>query len=217
MKDVTIDATSAAISASVIALAHQLGLNVIAEGVETEAQLAFLERNGCDECQGYYFGKPVSVDAMLERLTRNEPFAMPPKAGVERTLLVVDDDAAVLSALSRLLRTESFRVLVAQSGREALELLASNEVRVVMSDERMPEMTGGEFFRRIRVQYPDVFRIILSGCVPVGSLVEEERSGIIDKFLSRPWNEDELRAEILSAFELQVLRRRRRRAEDVSV
>jgi len=84
-------------------------------------------------------------------------------AAAQRTLLLVDDEEYILTALKRLLRRESYRVLTAPSGHEGLELLAKNQVYVIISDQRMPGMMGVEFLRRAKDTYPDTVRIVLSG------------------------------------------------------
>jgi EAL domain-containing protein (putative c-di-GMP-specific phosphodiesterase class I) len=77
VKEIDSDATAAAISTSVIALAHQMGLKVIAEGVETEAQIAFLNRHGCDEIQGYYFSRPIPAAAFAVLLSSDKQLVSP--------------------------------------------------------------------------------------------------------------------------------------------
>jgi len=119
---------------------------------------------------------------------------------MERTILLVDDEANILSALTRLLRPAGYRILRAGSGREGLELLAQNEVGVIVSDQRMPEMTGVEFLRKAHELYPDTIRIVLSGYTELNSVTDAINRGAIYKFLTKPWEDELLRANIEEAF-----------------
>lgn len=203
VKEIDSDATAAAISTSVIALAHQMGLKVIAEGVETEAQIAFLNRHGCDEIQGYYFSRPIPAPAFAVLLSSDKQLVSPGPRFPSRTLLVVDDEPAVLAMISLALEDEDYRVLTARSAREALELLASNAIQVVLTDERMPEMSGAEFLGRVRTLYPDTVRIVLSGCTHADRIMDAINTGAVYKFFTKPWDEAHLRAQILDAFRHQ--------------
>ncbi|WIM05633.1 MAG: response regulator [Candidatus Nitricoxidivorans perseverans] len=118
----------------------------------------------------------------------------------ERTLLLVDDEESILSSLNRLLRRDGYRILRAGSGQEGLELLAANPVGVIISDQRMPVMTGTEFFSRVKDLYPETVRIILSGYTELDSITDAINRGAIYKFLSKPWDDDLLRANVDEAF-----------------
>lgn len=117
------------------------------------------------------------------------------------TLLCIDDEPNILSALKRLLRKESFKMLTANSGKEGLQLLAANEVHVVVSDQRMPEMSGTEFLKQVKESYPDIIRIILTGYTDVDSISESINEGHIYKFFLKPWNDQNLKLEIRQALE----------------
>ncbi|CAM5452835.1 EAL domain-containing protein [Thauera mechernichensis] len=203
VQGVTSDATAEAISTSVIALAHQMGLQVIAEGVETEEQLAFFHRHACDELQGYYFSRPVPASDLAIMLGSEKRLTLPGESAASRTLLVVNDEPAVLAMISLALEGENYRVLVARGAREALELLASNEVQVVMTDDCMPEMSGAKLLARVKALYPETARIVLSGQAQVDSIAEAINQGAIFRFFTKPWDEVQLRAQILEAFRHQ--------------
>ncbi|MBZ0106540.1 MAG: response regulator [Sulfuricella denitrificans] len=126
---------------------------------------------------------------------------------MERTILLVDDEANILSALTRLLRPKGYRILRAGSGREGLDILAQNEVGVIVSDQRMPEMTGVEFLHRVKDLYPDTVRIVLSGYTELNSITDAINRGAIYKFLTKPWEDDLLRANIEEAFERYEMKR----------
>jgi len=191
---------AASISTSIIALAHRMGLRVIAEGVETEAQLAYLTRHGCDEMQGYYFSKPLPAEQFTDLLreSRSLPAASTPAHA--RTLLLVDDEPNVLSAIRRSLRGDNYRILSARDAGEGLDLLARNEVQVILSDQRMPGMSGIDFFGRVKALHPDTVRIVLSGYAELESVIQAVNTGAIYKFLTKPWDEEQLRSQLRDAF-----------------
>ncbi|UGQ47801.1 EAL domain-containing protein [Massilia endophytica] len=201
VRNITSEPRSAAIARATAALAHGLNLVVVAEGVETEGQLNFLRSMGCDKIQGFLFSRPLPAED-LAALLREQRCLKP--AGEEsktpRTLLLVDDEPSVLSSLERLFRREGYRILSAGSGKQGLELLASNDVQVVISDQRMPEMQGTEFMARAKELYPDTVRMILSGYADLTSVKDAINRGAVYKFLSKPWDDDELRETVRDAF-----------------
>jgi len=117
------------------------------------------------------------------------------------TILCVDDEQNILNALKRLLRKENYRLLTANGGRAGLDILAENEVHVVVSDQRMPEMNGTEFLKQVRQAYPGVLRIILTGYTDVDTISEAINEGHIYKFFLKPWNDQNLKLEIRQALE----------------
>lgn len=117
-----------------------------------------------------------------------------------RTLLLVDDEPSMVSALQRVLRRDGYRILSATSAAEGLELLALNEVQVIVSDQRMPQMSGTEFLGRVKEMYPDTIRIVLSGYTELKSITDAINRGAIYKFLTKPWEDDPLREHIREAF-----------------
>ena len=112
----------------------------------------------------------------------------------------MDDEENITSALTRLLRRDGYQILRANSGKLGLEILAQNQVGVIISDQRMPEMTGTEFLSRVREMYPDTVRIVLSGYTDLNSVTDAINRGAIYKFLSKPWEDDLLRENIEEAF-----------------
>jgi len=118
----------------------------------------------------------------------------------ERTLLLVDDDENVAASLMRLLRRDGYKILRANGGAEGLEMLASNEIGVIISDQRMPGMTGVEFLSRVKEDYPDTIRIVLSGYTELNSVTDAINRGAIYKFLTKPWDDNLLRVNVEEAF-----------------
>lgn len=119
---------------------------------------------------------------------------------MERTILLVDDEEDIGSALERLLRREGYTILRATSGYEGLELLAKHEVGVILSDQRMPEMTGVEFLTRVNELYPKTVRLVLSGYADLASVTDAVNRGAIYKFLTKPWDNEMLCASVQEAF-----------------
>ncbi|MDO9189376.1 MAG: EAL domain-containing protein, partial [Sulfurimicrobium sp.] len=201
VRDIISDPDDAAISSAIIALAHGMKLEVIAEGVETESQLSFLRSHGCDAIQGYYFSRPVAPDQMEQLLRDGRHLDLPGVTeGPVRTLLLVDDEPNILAALQRLLRHDDYRILTASGPAAGFEILARIPVDVILSDQRMPEMSGSEFLSRVREMYPNTVRMVLSGYADLASIAEAVNRGAIYKFITKPWEDDALRAQVFEAF-----------------
>lgn len=126
-------------------------------------------------------------------------------------LLLVDDEENILSSLTRLLRRDGYTLFRATSGEEGLKLLAENDVGVIVSDQRMPHMTGVEFLTRAREMRPDTVRIVLSGYTDLDSVTEAINRGSIYKFLTKPWEDELLRQNIAEAFERYHMKRENQR------
>ena len=211
--DVTAAPQDVSMTRAVIRLAHSLQMQVLAEGVETEGQLALLITNECDQMQGYFFSRPVSGEAVAELLREGK--RLPPhllgQAGRARTLLIVDDDDAMVLGLQRLLRHDGYTLVSAGSGEEGLARLAECEVDVIVSDQRMPGMSGVEFLRAAKALYPDTVRIVLSGDTELQSIADAINDGAIDKFLTKRWDDERLRNLIAEAFHQKGLADENRR------
>ena len=126
---------------------------------------------------------------------------------MERTLLLVDDEENITSALVRLLRRDGYTILRANSGKAGLDMLAQHPVGVIISDQRMPEMTGVEFLSRVKELYPDTVRIVLSGYTELNSVTDAINRGAIYKFLTKPWEDELLRANVDEAFRYHEMKR----------
>ncbi len=124
-------------------------------------------------------------------------------------ILVVDDEIDNLDLLYRTFRRE-FHVLKAHSGMEALEILAEEgEVAVIISDQRMPEMKGTEFLRKTLPQFPNTVRIILTGFTDIEDLVDAINAGQVYKYITKPWDPDELKLLVDRAVETYDLLKQR--------
>ncbi|MGF1614003.1 MAG: EAL domain-containing protein [Gammaproteobacteria bacterium] len=202
VRNINSDPDDAAIASSVIAMARSMELSVIAEGVETGAQLRFLETKQCDEIQGYYLSPPLSAEEVVSLL--GQPCAKA-KAGSEdehraRVLLVVDDDALAVRSVQMALRSEGYRILTATNAHNALDLLSTHAVGVLISDHGMPEMSGTEFLSRARKIHPSTVRIMLSGRGTMGSLSDAINKGAIFSFIEKPAPVSVIRDTVRRAF-----------------
>jgi diguanylate cyclase (GGDEF)-like protein/PAS domain S-box-containing protein len=201
VRDVTTDADDAAITRAIITMAHSLELSVVAEGVETAQQLAFLHANGCDEIQGYYFTRPLPAEEVTELLRSGRRLQRPQLEGADEQacVLLVDDDADALTLLERELEQDGYRIYTAGSAREGLEILARHPVRVVVSDYSMPGMSGVEFLQKVKSLYPDTVRIMLSGHTDFHTVTEAVNKGEIYRFVAKNWDSAHLRSNIRQA------------------
>jgi EAL domain-containing protein (putative c-di-GMP-specific phosphodiesterase class I)/CheY-like chemotaxis protein len=201
-RDLGGSAAAEAIPDAIIAMGHSLGIRVMAKGVDSEVQCEVLSRNMCDEVQGDLLSGPLPAEATQALLAKGA--ALPKRLlrlhKRERTLLLVDDEPNILAALKRQMRGANCRILTAPGGQQGLELLESEPVDVIVSDQRMPGMTGVEFLRVVKGSHPDTVRIVLSGFTELQSVTDAVNEGAIYKFLTKPWDDTQLRAHIEEAF-----------------
>ena len=134
----------------------------------------------------------------------------------QATLLLVDDEANILSALRRLLRPEGYRILTAESGAEGLELVAAETVDLVISDMRMPGMDGAEFLTRVRGIAPDTLRVLLTGYADIQATVAAINEGQIYRYVAKPWNDQALRLTVADALALRRLQADNRRLAELT-
>jgi len=120
---------------------------------------------------------------------------------ISRTLLLVDDEPNIISALKRTLRRDGYLILTAHSAEEGLNLLVNHEVGVIISDQRMPQMTGVEFLRKVKELYPKTIRLVLSGYTELESVTNAINEGAIFKFLTKPWDDELLLKNVRESFE----------------
>jgi diguanylate cyclase (GGDEF)-like protein/PAS domain S-box-containing protein len=116
------------------------------------------------------------------------------------TVLVVDDEPEVVASVRRQLRRE-FRVLTANDANEALELLGRESVQVIVSDQRMPEISGVELLAEVRERFPKTTRIMLTGYADLKAVIGSVNSGQIFRYITKPWNPDEIRSIVQDAGE----------------
>lgn len=115
-------------------------------------------------------------------------------------LLIVDDETANIRLLERLFHEDYF-CLTASSGEEAITLLDQHEIAVIISDQRMPHMTGIELLKRSAARRPHMVRILLTGYTDLEALVEAVNCGLVYMYVSKPWNNDDLKLRVSRAVE----------------
>lgn len=120
---------------------------------------------------------------------------------MDDSILIVDDDPNVLTALKRSLMDEPFIVYTAGGGGEGLEILKNNRIKLVISDEKMPGMSGSEFLTAVKKIFPETIRMILTGHASIEAAMNAVNSGEIYRFFSKPWNDVELKLSIRAAIE----------------
>jgi len=134
----------------------------------------------------------------------------------DHSVLFVDDEVNILKALQRLLRGEPFEVLTASHASEALELIDRRQPQVIVSDQRMPEISGVDFLASVRDRHNDVVRMMLTGYTDMTIAVEAINRGEIYRLITKPWNDEELKATLRQAFDHYDLKAEIKRLNQVT-
>lgn len=116
-------------------------------------------------------------------------------------VLFLDDEENILYALSRLLQAEPYGVVQASDPDQAMALIGQHPIKVVISDQRMPKISGVEFLRQVKERYPDKIRVLLSGYVDFATAEEAINLGEVYRFVTKPWNTAYLKASIAHGIE----------------
>lgn len=201
VRDLISDPDDLAIAQAVIAMAHNLRLKVIAEGVETEGQLALLRQNNCDEMQGYLFSRPLEAEACARLLKGGASLAMDKLARrpYDRTLLFVNNEMSIATVMRRVARNAGYKLLIAGTPAEAFEILAVSEVGVVLCDQQIQGLSGAEFLSRVKHMYPAVHTVLCS-YADMQSMENTGHSGAVFRFMENPQEDNELLQVLHDAF-----------------
>lgn len=132
------------------------------------------------------------------------------------TLLLVDDEENILSALRRLFRPTGYHILTAPDGMQGLEVLAKESVDLVISDMRMPGMDGAKFLEEVAKRWPDTVRILLTGYSDLTSTISAVNKGRIYCYISKPWEDNDIKLAVQNALERKFLEREKRRLEELT-
>ncbi len=208
ISDITRDPESHAIASMIISLGHNLGLRVLAEGVEQKAQLNLLTRMGCDEFQGYYCSPAIPVDEFEELFSSKQKLIEVDDENTQRrNLLILDDESQILCSLYRVFRKDGYTILKTDDPEVASRYLAEYDVGVILCDQRMPEISGTEFLTKVKALYPNTVRMVLSGYTELNSIIDAINEGSIYKFLTKPWDDEQLRQHVEEAFQVYEMRK----------
>lgn len=134
----------------------------------------------------------------------------------DHTVLFVDDEVNILKAIQRLLRNEPYQVLTAPTPQAACDTLDRSAAQVVVSDQRMPEMSGVDLLQRVRESHPNIVRMMLTGYTEMDVAVEAINRGEIYRLITKPWNDEELKATLRQAFDHHDLKSEIRRLNQVT-
>ena len=122
-------------------------------------------------------------------------------------ILFVDDEKDILSSMRRLLMEDKYEILTAESGLEGLELLKKGPVDLIVSDQKMPQMSGVEFLQKSKEYSPDSIRIVLTGYADTNAAIDSINKGDVYRYITKPWNNDEIKSTIKDALELKRLKK----------
>ena len=203
VQEVAAKPNNAAIVTTTITLAHSLGMKVIAEGVEDESQLAFIQRHHGDGAQGYYFSRPLPQEAACDWLRQSKLPAQLSRPVANRTVLLLEDDDLQRQLYTLWLKPEKYQIITASDAGEAFAMLARQPVDVVLVDYVLPDMNGVEFLRRVRSIYPDTVRVMISASTDHTALAKAINDGSIFRFLDKPVSDELLRQTVRQAMTLQ--------------
>jgi two-component system, probable response regulator PhcQ len=130
---------------------------------------------------------------------------------MRHSLLIVDDEEFVRNALSRALRGEGYDIRTADGPRSGWEAMQSAPADIILSDFKMPRMSGLEFLSKVREEFPDTIRIMLTGHADVDTVIGAVNGGEVYRFLTKPWQDDELKLVLkLAAAHLDTMRENRK-------
>lgn len=135
---------------------------------------------------------------------------------IKATVLFVDDEANILSSLKRLFHPFGYRILTAESGAQGLAILERENVDLVVSDMRMPEMNGAQFLEKVRERWPETVRILLTGHTEIGATIDAINKGQIYRYISKPWQDSDIIPTIKHALHQQMLEREKKRLEELT-
>ena len=128
---------------------------------------------------------------------------------VKHKILFVDDELNTLSAFKRLFFNENdIEVFTASSGAEGLKVLGYNDIDLVISDMKMPQLSGNEFLKYVKDKYPGALRIMLTAYADIPATLDAINNGEVYRFLTKPWNNEDFRITVLKALDYSDLKKR---------
>jgi diguanylate cyclase (GGDEF)-like protein len=187
-RNVTRDPEDAAIVRSTIALAHNLGMRVLAEGVETEPQLRFMARYGCDLIQGYLLGRPTTPQEVELQVMGRRDLRPHGAAQAHETpgVLILEGDAGEAETLIAQLAGDGFRPYAAGDLDAALDILGRERIDLILCGDHLGDTSGVEALERLRHLFPDVPRVMCSARAEQAVTVDALNRAGIRAWLARP-------------------------------
>jgi len=131
------------------------------------------------------------------------------------SVLIVDDEPFVINSVRRVLIDDGYKIYSAKNGIDGLDILKAHTIKVVISDEMMPEMSGSEFLSKIRQQYPNVIRIMLTGHASIEAAMRAVNEGEIYRFFMKPWDDLDIRFAVRAGIEKYNLEEKNRKLQEV--
>ncbi|MBI5891038.1 MAG: response regulator [Nitrosomonadales bacterium] len=132
------------------------------------------------------------------------------------TLLFVDDESNVLSSLKRLFRPCGYRIFTAEGGAQGLEILQRENIDLVISDMRMPEMNGAQFLEQVNKRWPETIRILLTGYAEIEATIDAINKGHIYRYISKPWEDNDIVLSIQHALRQKQLEQANQGLEELT-
>lgn len=120
-------------------------------------------------------------------------------------ILYIDDEPNNLTAFKASFRRD-FDIITATSANEGLKIVENEDLHIIISDQRMPDITGVEFFEMVRKDFPDPIRILLTGYADIEAVIAAINRGEVYRYITKPWDENDLKITIHNAFEIFSLR-----------
>lgn len=200
VRDVTTEPNAAEITSAIIGLAHRMNLRVVAEGVETDAQLAYLLEKNSDEIQGFHFSKALSPNDIADMMRSGKSLpCMQTTPTHVRTLLIMDDDPASLAEVVHILQGEDYLILTADNAHSGLTQLALNRVEVILAVQHRDNPDMLTFMHKTEEIHPHTMRIMLSDN-EISGLGLAANTGVTHKSLVKPISGEHLRKHLAESF-----------------
>lgn len=158
----------------------------------------------------------VDTDALLIPLNMDQPsteVVAEAEPVYRATILFVDDEANILRSLARLFRGRDLKILIAESGESGLKVLSEEQVDLVVSDMRMPNMDGAQFLTKVYEGWPDTERLLLTGYADITATVGAINQGRISRYIAKPWVDDEILGAVENALKLKQLKHEKQELE----
>ncbi len=158
----------------------------------------------------------IAPNGTANGAAEKHPAETPANAEEVFTLLFVDDEEGVLKAMRRIFMEENYRIFTAPNADKALSIMTAEQVHLVVSDHRMPGRSGAELLKEIKGRWPETIRIMLTGYTDVNSIMGAVNDGVVYKFITKPWNDEDLRLTVSLALQQYLLMQENKRLKELA-